>query len=423
MKNLQSKVIILLFIAFLIHPLEAQGLPTADPGQVGLSDERLDRISKLIQQYVDDGKVSGVVTLVARDGKVAYFKSFGKLSRENGRAMPADAIFRIASMSKAVTTVAVMTLVEEGKIQLGDRLSRFIPEFKETTVAVPEGEGDSKQYKVVPAQREITIRDLLTHTAGISYGSGPAEERYKSANLQGWYFADRQEPIGESIKRLARLPFDAQPGEKWVYGYNTDILGYVVERVSGMTLAEFFRQRIFEPLKMVDTHFYLPAQKVSRFTPVYAVEDDGLRLAEAPETSDYVTGPRRSYSGGAGLLSTTTDYARFLQMLLNGGELEGARILSPKSVQLMTVNHVGDKFGNLGFGLGFRVIEDLGRAGQYGSAGAYGWGGAYYTSFWVDPQERLIFVFMSQLLPSRGLDLRGKFNSLVYQSILDSYVR
>ena len=219
------------------------------------------------------------------------------------------------------------------------------------------------------------------------------------------------------------MPFDAQPGEKFIYGFNTDILGYVVEKASGMTLAEFIKARITDPLKMVDTHFYLPQEKVNRFTAVYESGADGrIKLVQKAADNDYVKGPRVSYSGGAGLLATAEDYARFLQMLLNGGELEGARILGPKTVQLMTVNHVGQlqNNGNTGFGLGFWVIEHVGKAGEPGSIGAFGWGGAYYTTYWVDPVEKLVAVFMTQLLPSK-IDLQPKFRAAVYQAIIESY--
>jgi CubicO group peptidase (beta-lactamase class C family) len=238
-----------------------------------------------------------------------------------------------------------------------------------------------------------------------------------------WYFADRDEPIAPIVERLATLPFDAQPGEKYVYGFSTDILGAVVEKASGLSLDEFFRTRIFEPLKMRDTHFFLPPEKRERLATVYAAGEGGrLRRAPNPQRGqgDYVDGPRKAFSGGAGLLSTASDYARFLQMLLNGGELDGVRLLGPKTVELATSNHVGTLFneGRTGFGLGFEVVEHLGRAGRPGSAGEFSWGGAYYTSFWVDPQEQLVAVFLSQLLPSGGLDLQGKFRALVYQSIV-----
>ncbi len=397
--------------------------PPVRPEAVGLSAARLDRIGAVMQQYVDNGKVAGVVTLVVRNGTAAYFKAFGKLDLGRGTPMPADGIFRIASQSKAVTSVAVMTLVEEGKLNLNDPVSKFIPEFKDSKIAVPSADKKVPGYTLVPAKREITVRDLLTHTAGISYGDGPAADLYKAAGLKGWFFAESA-PIGECMKKLARLPFDAQPGEKWLYGYNTDVLGYLVEVVSGMSLADYIQKRIAGPLGMTDTHFFLPEAKVDRFTSVYGVGKDGkLELVEDALQSPCLKGPRACFSGGAGLLSTAEDYARFLQMLANGGQLDGVRVLGPKTVEAMTVNQVGDLYGTRGqgFGLGFWVTEDLGRTGELGSVGAFGWGGAYYTTYWVDPAEKLVAVFMAQLLPAGGLDLQTKFKTLVYQSIVDSY--
>jgi len=402
--------------------LQASSLPTAKPADVGLSADRLERLSRVMQEYADQGKVAGMVALVARKGRVVYFKPFGKLDLAKSVPMPANAIFRIASQTKAVTSVAVMILQEEGRLLLDDPVSRYIPEFAATRVAVQAADKDAKGYTTVPARRPITIRDLLTHTAGISYGDGPAREEYLAAGIHGWFLADKPMPIGDIIKKLATLPFDAQPGEKFVYGYNTDILGYLVERVSGMTVAEFFDKKITSPLGMADTHFFLPEDKIGRFTSVYGVDEKGgLKLMEDGRDNFYVRGPRVCYAGGAGLLSTAEDYARFLLMLQNGGELQGARILSPKSVELMTVNHIGGLYGSQGFGLGFWITERLGFSGQPGSIGGFGWGGAYHTTYWVDPAEQLVAVLMTQLLPAGNSDLHGKFRALVYQSIVESY--
>lgn len=422
--NKSFKFCILAVIIGLALPAFAEKLPTARPELVGLSTERLGRIGELMQKYVDEGRLGGAVTLVARNGKVAYLQSFGKLDPTTGAAMPTDAIFRIASQSNAVTSVAVMILFEEGKLLLGDPVSKYIPEFKDTTVAVPEAAKKGPGYKIVPAKRPITVRDLLTHTAGISYGDGPAKDLYKAAGLQGWFMADRPEPIGAYIKKLAKLPFDAQPGEKWVYGYNTDVLGYLVEVVSGMSLADFIKARITGPLDMADTSFFLPEDKAGRMTAVYGANKDGkAELVADPRENAYVKGPRTCYGGGAGLLSTAEDYARFLLMLQSGGEWGGVHVLSPKSVELMTADHVGALYGSQGFGLGFWVTKELGKNGEPGSAGAFGWGGAYHTTYWVDPVEKLVAVFMTQLLPAGGSDAQGKFKALVYQSIVKSYSR
>jgi len=292
-------------------------------------------------------------------------------------------------------------------------------------VANEDGEG----YEVVAAKRPITIRDLLTHTAGIGYGDGVAKDRWEAAGITGWYFADRPEPVGTTVSRMAELPFDAQPGERWIYGYSTDILGALIERVSGDTLDVFLADRILQPLAMKDTHFYLPAAKRDRLATVYsATKDGGLERAPTPGgmvgQGAYVDGPRASFSGGAGLLSTAADYARFLQMLLNGGELDGERILSRKTVELMVADHAGDQLTEdwakgLGFGLGFHVVIDVGAAGAPSSVGEYGWGGAYHSTYWVDPTEELVVVYFTQIIPGRGLDDHGKLRSLVYQAIVD----
>ncbi len=397
-----------------------QALPVATPESVGMAAGRLDRMKAVMQDYVDRQQVAGVVTILLRAGKVVSFEPVGRMDVEKNVPIRKDTIFRLASMSKAVTSVAAMILVEESKIRLSDPVSKFLPAFKQTSVAIP---GAGSRVGIVPAKREITIRDLLTHTAGISYGTGPAAEQWKAAGIQGWYLSDRKEPIVPLMERLAVLPFDSQPGERYVYGYNTDILGAVIEKASGVPLDEFFRTRIFAPLKMTDSGFYLPPDKRSRLATVYSMSAAG-RIERSPEPGtgqgDYVDGPRACFGGGAGLLSTANDYARFLQMLLNGGELEGARILSPKTVELMTSNHVKRLYGDdgLGFGLGFEVTEQVGAAGRYDTVGSYGWGSAYYSKYWVDPSEKLVAVFMTQLIPATGVDLQDKFRTLVYQSIV-----
>ena len=402
-------------------------LAPASPEAVGLSSQRLERLKAVMQQHVDQGRIAGIVTLIARGGKLAHLEAYGKMDVEKNVPMRKDVILRMASMSKAVTTVAVAILIEEGKILVSDPVSKYLPAFAQTTVAVPPPPGTpgAGRYGVVPGKRAITIRDLLTHTAGISYGQGNlAEAAYKAAGLNTWYLADKKEPIVPLMERLATLPFDAQPGEKFVYGYNTDILGAVVEKASGMPLDQFFKTRIFDPLKMTDSGFYLPPEKRDRLATVYSAKTDGSGITRAPDggigQGDYVDGPRVCFGGGAGLLSTPMDYARFLQMLLNGGEVDGARILGPKTVELMTANHVGSLYseGTAGFGFGFEVIEHLGRAGRYGSVGAYGWGSAYFQRFIVDPHEQMVAVFYSQLIPAGGLDLQDRWRDLVYAAIV-----
>jgi len=422
-RTIHRRLTALLMVMALVVPLAGQSLPRASrPEDVGLSSERLQRLTTVFNDYVKANRLPGAVVLIARRGKVAYLQAFGARDRESASPMREDAIFRIASQSKAPVSVAVMILQEEGKLLIGDDVGRYLPEFAKTSVAVPRvGAGG---YDVMPAKRPITIRDLLTHTAGISYGDGPAADQWRAAGITGWYFADRDEPVGATISRLAALPFDAQPGEKWVYGYNTDILGALVERVSGQPLDVFLRTRIFEPLGMRDTCFYLPKEKADRLATVYSVAGGGT-VTRTPDTGGmisqgaYLNGPRKSFSGGAGLLSTASDYARFLQMLLNGGELEGKRILSRATVKLMTVSHTGGipfRPGQ-GFGLGFSVVEDLGARGLPGSVGEYGWGGAYHSTYWVDPAEELVVVYMTQVIPSGTLDDQNKLRALVYQAI------
>lgn len=387
----------------------------------GFAPDRLARIDKYLQQSVDSNRIGGAVGLVLRDGKVVYEKAVGWSDREAGKRMAANGIFRIASQSKALTSVAILMLVEEGKIALGDPVSRFIPAYARTTVASRADTGRTS----VPARRQITIKDLLTHTAGISYGTdGFVAQQYAAKALGpaagfGWYTADKSEPVCTTMERLATLPFVAQPGEQWVYGYNTDILGCVVEKASGIALDEFFRTRITAPLGMNDTYFYLPTAKRDRLATVYM--DSANLVVRAPDgprgQGNYVDGPRMSFAGGAGLVSTAQDYARFLQMLLNHGEMNGKRFLSPKMVDLMTTNQSGTLYANpgQGFGLGFQTVEKLGADGL-ASVGSFGWGGAYGSSYKVDPAEKLVIVFMINQMPNRS-DVAGKFPTLVYQAL------
>ncbi len=389
----------------------------------GFDAGRLQRLDAAIQETVDRQQIAGGVIYIARDGKVAHRKEFGLQDVEAGRAMAPDAIYRIASMSKAVTSVAVMMLYEEGKFLLKDPVSKFIPGFRDSVVAVaPTADNPAlpgKNYATVKAKRPLQIRDLLTHTAGLNYGTGLAAAEYQAANLVGWNFTAHDETIGDAINRMAKLPLHGQPGEVYQYGFSTDVLGYLVEVVSGLTLDRFFETRIFAPLKMTDTSFYLPAEKSARLAHVYGWENGKLVLKEKTSASLYVQGPRRCFSGGAGLLSTVQDYARFLQMLLNEGELDGVRVLGPKTVELMRVNHTGTKFtgGSGSFGLGFEVITDLGAYGEIGTEGAYFWGSAYYPQYLVDPKERIVAFFMTQLMPSGGLTLNQRWKVLMYQAL------
>ena len=403
----------------------AQGLVRVEPEEVGMSSERLDRLSLALETMVDDGRLAGAVTIVVRRGKIAYREGIGWRDVEAESPMPSDGIFRIASQTKALASVGVMLLQEEGKLLITDPVGKYLPAFAETTVAEPNDEGG---YDVVPARRPVTIRDLLTHTAGISYGMGPAGiASWQEAGITGWYFADRDEPVGDTMARLAELPMDAHPGERWVYGYNTDILGAMIEKISGQTLGEFLTERLFEPLGMNDTHFFLPDGKLGRLATVYSSVGDGSSFEKAPEPGHmvgqghYVNGPRKAFSAGAGLLSTATDYATFLQMMLNGGELDGTRILSRKTVESMLSDHLGGipfRPGQ-GFGLGFSITHDPAAAGLPGSVGEFGWGGAYHSTYWADPEEEMVVVYLTQIIPAIGLDDQQKVRSLVYQAIVD----
>jgi len=405
---------------------------SADARRSSLAADRLARIDLALQQYVDDSRVAGIVALVLQDGRPVYEKAFGWSDKEAGRRMTVDTIFRIASQTKAITSTAILSLVEEGKIGLNDPAGRFIPSFTTTAVAVRNPPGSApligSGVTFAPARRPITIRDLLTHTAGISYGTqNDIAAVYEAKGLGpaaglGWYTADKNEPICDTMERLGTLPFIAQPGEAWVYGYNTDVLGCIVERASGMPLDQFVRTRITEPLGMRDTHFYLSAGQRDRLAAVYASGSDG-RIARAPDGSkgqgSYVDGPRRSFAGGAGLLSTARDYARFLEMIRNGGALDGVRILAPRTVQLMTTNQVGTLHSpnGLGFGLGFETTDRYGANGM-DPVGAFGWGGAYGTMYRVDPPARLVILLMTQLVPN-ATDVREKFPTLVYQALVE----
>ena len=426
MKSLKNRAAFVLSLVLFVQTFAslgyAQELPRAKPEDVGMSSQQLTRLSTTLDGYVKDGRLAGGVALVMRRGKVAFLHTFGSRDREANSPMKADSIFRIASQSKALTSVGIMMLQEEGKLLISDPVSKFIPEFANSTVAVPK---DGGGYDVVKAKRQITIRDLLTHTSGISYGTGPAKDKWDAAKISGFYFSDRDEPIGETIKRMAALPMDAHPGEKYIYGYSTDILGYVIERASGMPLDQFFQQKIFDRLGMKDTSFYLPVNKLDRLAVVYSAKDGKAERAPVEGTiasqGHYVNGPRKSFSGGAGLLSTPGDYARFLQLMLNGGQLNGKRILSRKSVELMTTDHLnGITFRTgQGFGLGFSVVKDVGTYGAQSSVGEYGWGGAYHSVYWVDPKEQLVVIYMTQLLPAGNIDDYGKLRAGVYSSIVD----
>jgi len=406
-------------------PIAQSAAPPSAMRSLRIDAGRLARLDPVLQEFVDKNQIAGVVALVLQDGKPVYDKAFGWRDKEAGVKMTTDSLFRIASQTKAITSVAVLMLMEEGRIGLMDPVSRFIPAYEKTQVITRLDDGGTQ---IRPAKRPIAIKDLLTHTAGISYGVGEeVGEMYESKALgpaagYGWYLADKDEAVCDSMERLASLPFVAQPGEAWVYGYNTDILGCVVERASGMPLDKYIADRITTPLGMKDTYFYLPAAQRDRLATVYSSGPDGtiVRAPEGPRgQGNYVEGPRKSFSGGAGLLSTARDYARFLEMTRNGGVLDGVRVLSPRSVALMTTNQSGTLHSTtgLGFGFGFETVDRYGASGL-SSVGAYRWGGAYGSNYLVDPDARIVLAYMIQQMPNRT-DLGQLIPTLVYQALTD----
>jgi len=435
-KFLRTSLPLMLFLLWLARLVSGQGLSTASPEEIGLSSERLERIGAVMQKYVDENQLAGAVIMVARHGKAAYLETFGMMDIEAKKPMRIDTIFRLASMSKAITSTAVMMLYEEGHFLLSDPISKYIPEFKNAQVIVPNSPGDvsSRSYSLVPAHREITIRHLLNHTSGLTYQWNQyLGEMYFNAGITHGLIQD-ESTIGEKVKILAGLPLLHHPGEAFEYGLSVDVLGYLVEVVSGMTLDEFFQNRIFKPLGMKDTFFFIPEGKLSRLATVYRPDqEDGIsRLPETPvgdapfvySASYPYRGPRSYFSGGGGLCSTISDYVRFCQMMLNGGELDGIRLLSRKTVELMTTNSIGDlyidnRFLGDKFGLGFGIRTERGQYDELESIGTYMWGGFWNTFFWIDPREELICIIMSQLYPNNGHGDLKIFRVLASQSIID----
>lgn len=400
-------------------------LPMAKPEKVGMSSERLARIDAAMAKYVDDDLVPGVVTLVARQGKVVQLEAYGSRWVEEDEPMTTDTIFRIASMTKPITSVALMMLYEEGHFLLTDPVSKWLPEFAEMEVAVvsPNDEYIGAPYKTVLAQTPINVKHVLTHTAGLP-------NSYRGITRPGYQeIAGRQSPdetVADFVRRLAELPLNFEPGTAWEYSRATCVVGRLVEEISGMTLDEFFKERIFEPLGMNDTHFYLPEDKVNRFVGQYRPGENGkIEIVEAPtKESRFIKEPHVYFMGSGGLVSTAADYWKFQQMMLNKGELDGVRLLGPQTVELMTANHTGEldlwlRGPGYGFGLGYSVKTDLGQSASPSSVGAYGWGGAYCTYFWVDPVEDVVGILMTQVRPYTHLNIRQEFEVLVNQAIVE----
>ena len=404
----------------------AQELPVAKPDAVGLSAERLGRIGAVVQRSIEEKRIAGAVTLVARRGSVVWFKAQGMMDREAGKPMRPDTMFRICSMTKPITSVAVMMMYEEGRFLLEDPISKYLPEFKNPKVLVKPASG--KTY-TIPATREITIRDLLRHTSGLTYHWNPdLGPMYNDANV-GHGLLPYDGTIEDNVKRLAGVPLLFSPGDRWEYSLGVDVLGRLVEVISGKPLDEFFRTRIFEPIGMKDTYFYPPDNKLERLAAAYTYyADKGLnRFPDTPITegptiysADYpYHGPKKLFSGGAGLISTAADYARFCQMMLDGGKVGNTRLLSRKSVELMSQDQLGKISADRGFGLGFGVKGVKEPLSELGSPGEYEWGGFFYTAFSIDPKEQMIVIFMAQLHPTGDLSLDRQVNALAYQAIVD----
>lgn len=383
----------------------------AVPEEVGVSAERLERIRPVLQDYVDKGNLPGFLTVVARRGKIVHFETIGMQDVENNKPVEPDTIFRIYSMSKPITSVAVMMLYEEGHFQLGTPVSKFIPEFENMKVY------NEDQTEILDAKKKITIKHLLMHTAGFTYGWGkkPVDERYKELKIFDTVMdLTPSEKLANMVEKLSTIPLVHEPGEKWTYGVSTDVLGYLVEVVSGMPFEEFLQTRLFGPLGMVDTGFSVPPEKQDRFAALYRpnkedgmerIEDRGTRLANG-EINFFP-------SGGGGVASTAADYIRFSQMLLNGGELDGVRILGKKTVELMRYPHHDNWFG-----LGFRVVTDEEPPNILESVGNFSWDGAAATTFWIDPKEELIGLLMTQLLNNR-YPFQQQFKVLTYQALTE----
>jgi CubicO group peptidase (beta-lactamase class C family) len=428
---LLADVALAAMLAFAL-PLRAQGLPDGDPEALGFSVERLERVGSLINESIDRREIAGAVALIARHGEVALAESYGFADIDDNEPMRADTLFRIASMTKTVTSVAVMMLYEEGRFFLNDPIAKYIPAFVDMRVLADVDGADT-----VPAERPITIHHLLTHTAGLSYaflnGSRQLESlaRLYPENDVSDGLRETDGVIGDLSYELGGLPLLFQPGTQWSYSIAIDVLGHLVEVVSGMTLAEFFDTRIFEPLEMHDTAFFIDAREARRLASVYVPDGHGgLReLGNEKVVEGYHTytasypygGPDTYFAGGAGLTSTIGDYARFLQMLLNKGELDGVRLLSPTTVDMMTRNNIGDLESSpgMGFGYGFAVVTDPARAVDWRAPGAYHWGGFFNTRFFVDPAQELIGIFMSQQRPEDPGHISDRFIGTVYQAIVD----
>lgn len=423
--KLVTRVMSMFMVVLLAGGAVGQGIRSVAPNGTGLSSERLDRIGAVMSEHVAKGHIAGAIGLIARRGKIGYFETYGFQDKEAGVAMRKDTLFRMYSMTKPITAVAVMILYEEGRFYLTDPVSKYLPELGNMKVAVVETDpktGKKTRYSV-PAQREITILDLLRHTSGIDYGGPEDGDGKRIYEKLGTNSLDQT--IGEMVRKIGQAPLVHQPGTMWEYGLSMDVLARLVEVVSGQPYDKFLEQRIFKPLGMADTGYTVPPEKANRFSKLYAPGDGWtIKPNTTPAQTSYLK-PAVNFGGGSQSVSTAADYLRFCQMLLNGGELDGVRILSRKTVELMTSDHLGDMpRGSLlptGYGFGFTmaVSHGAGKTGVIGSEGEYFWGGAAGTRFWIDPKEQMIGIFMIQILPHTNLTYGSQFRQLAYQAISD----
>ena len=407
-------------------------LPLVSPEQVGLSAARLARVSTWMKGWVDSGKLPGMTVAVMRRGEIAFAETYGRMDVERNKPMRPDTIVRIYSMTKPLTSTAIMMLYEEGRFQLDDPISKFIPGFANPRVYAGGSRG---KIDTVPAEREINFRDLLSHTSGLTYGfmeSNPVDALYRLKGADGVDYGTAETSLKQVTERLATFPLIAQPGKAWNYSVSTDVLGCLVEVISGQPFEKFLLEKVIRPLGMVDTDFHVPASKHDRFAANYSASPSGgLALLDDPAKSRYLA-PRKVNSGGGGLVSTASDYLRFAKFMLNKGELDGVRLLGRKTVELMTTNHLKGDMGDMGaprfsessylgigFGLGFSVMIDPAKAQILGTPGEFAWGGAASTAFWCDPKEDMAVVLLTQLMPSSTYPIRRELRVLTYQAIVD----
>ena len=412
-----------ILVLLVCNILNGQSLNSISSENNEFDYERLSRLSYKLDEFSKEGILPGSVVLISKNDEIIYHEAFGFSDIDNQIPMKTNSIFRIASQTKFVTATAIMMLQERGELVITENVSKYIPEFKETFVAKKSDDG----YSIEASDREITIKDLLTHTSGIGYGFGIASKEWKDAGIQGFYLINRNESIVETVKKIAKLPHESHPGDNYIYGYSFDILGAIVEVVSGNSFDVFLKENLFDPLGMKDTSFYLPDSKKDRLTTVYIYsEDNGLERAPYMGTFDsqgahYIDGPKKSFSGGAGLLSTSSDYYKFLLMILNEGKYGDLQILSRKSIEIMTKDNLTEglfPYAGMGHGLGVQIVNNRAKLSVLGSNGELQGGGAYRTEYWVDPQEDLIGIILVQIRePKYLLRFHDTIKTLIYQAL------